>query len=446
MSLVSAVNTDEGVRLSWQNPTDLDLAHIAVSWSEDAEARTRTVPASSEETSIANLEADRSYEFVVRAVDDAGNLSAPRTVSIDRPFAMMWQLTFPDSGLFTYLIGHDDTLYVQHENQLSAWDANGIRKWSLPGRGSSWMAIAPSGTLYYLRVRDLVALSPTGTELWTYPLSDPDIHFEDRFAIGADDTVYLSTTKGLIAVDSDGSELWRFNPSDRPASCPAVGADGTIYVEIERAGVHLYAVAPDGTQKWQYSYPNAAHRSLRGPIVTRNYVWGAPWHANIVIPVYRIGHNGAGTRTYAKEPWTSSGMVAAGRNSETMYLQSGASGGPFRFRAHGNSSWALDARAEVYSPAVSGDEIIYFGNMLSDPQLMAVDAANGRTVWSTDSAGHVHEILVRSDGSLVVWAAENNNRNLSPTLTVYAGSGHGPHDLAWPMQDADAQRSRRAAY
>jgi len=59
-------------------------------------------------------------------------------------------------------------------------------------------------------------------------------------AVGADDTIYVgSADNNLYAVKPDGTEKWKFLTGHRMFSSPAVGKDGTIYVG---SGAHLFAV------------------------------------------------------------------------------------------------------------------------------------------------------------------------------------------------------------
>lgn len=90
-------------------------------------------------------------------------------------------------------------------------------------------------------------------------------------ALGADGTVYFGDEAArLYAVNADGTERWTFNAyaelgpwgeTNFLFCAPAVGGDGTIYVgsggyyENGEGSVHfgiLWAIAPDGTEKWRY--------------------------------------------------------------------------------------------------------------------------------------------------------------------------------------------------
>jgi len=82
-------------------------------------------------------------------------------------------------------------------------------------------------------------------------------------AIGADGTVYVGSEDGYVyAITPEGSEEWRFTPESPQGTpsiwlSPTVGDDGTIYLPI---GIplpipivdYLYAINPDGTEKWCY--------------------------------------------------------------------------------------------------------------------------------------------------------------------------------------------------
>jgi hypothetical protein len=62
-------------------------------------------------------------------------------------------------------------------------------------------------------------------------------------AIGSDGTVYVgSSDKYLYAINPNGSQKWRFLTGDAVHSSPAIGTDGTIYVGSDDG--YLYAISP----------------------------------------------------------------------------------------------------------------------------------------------------------------------------------------------------------
>ena len=54
----------------------------------------------------------------------------------------------------------------------------------------------------------------------------------------------------LYAINPDGTQKWAFSTGSYITSSPAIGADGTIYVGSDDD--NLYAINPDGTQKWAF--------------------------------------------------------------------------------------------------------------------------------------------------------------------------------------------------
>jgi outer membrane protein assembly factor BamB len=84
-------------------------------------------------------------------------------------------------------------------------------------------------------------------------------------AIGADGTIYVSNVgagayaPALYAINPDGTQKWAFSPLTESAptrsTSPAIGADGTIYFGTSSTfGTgDFYAVNPDGSQKWDFT-------------------------------------------------------------------------------------------------------------------------------------------------------------------------------------------------
>ena len=130
-----------------------------------------------------------------------------------------------------------------------------------------------------------VAKSPNSLELaWAKPF-DNDSEAYTKFtspATNADGSVVYAFSSGphLVAFDPDGNQKWVFdanlhNPNPRSndgtktgSSCtPSVDKDGTIFLALaynENGGTAdnesgVYAVNPDGTQKWYFPWRNAKY-------------------------------------------------------------------------------------------------------------------------------------------------------------------------------------------
>ncbi len=99
-----------------------------------------------------------------------------------------------------------------------------------------------------------------GQQRWAVTAAINEV-FEGQTAVAASaltGLVYISESNGWglqTFAGIDGSRGWRYSPGiGVSATNPTVGPDGTAYIAWE-AG-HLGAVAPDGTERWQYVAPD----------------------------------------------------------------------------------------------------------------------------------------------------------------------------------------------
>jgi outer membrane protein assembly factor BamB len=97
---------------------------------------------------------------------------------------------------------------------------------------------------------------------WTFPTGD---RIYGSASIGEDGTVYIGTNSRHSQTDSklygiypNGTERWHWSPPPHNTfnlidSTPAVASDGTIYVVSKDR--RLYALYPNGTEKWEFHAP-----------------------------------------------------------------------------------------------------------------------------------------------------------------------------------------------
>jgi hypothetical protein len=117
--------------------------------------------------------------------------------------------------------------------------------------------IGSDGTVYVGSTNGLSAVRPTdGKVLWNFPAGIVD----QTPALGSGDTVYFGVKAGqfraIYAVARDGTLRWQYGPV--PAASPyggfpTVGADGVVYVGF---GTSVYAFSPDGVSIWTYDTGN----------------------------------------------------------------------------------------------------------------------------------------------------------------------------------------------
>ncbi|HYP53536.1 MAG TPA: PQQ-binding-like beta-propeller repeat protein, partial [Pyrinomonadaceae bacterium] len=126
-------------------------------------------------------------------------------------------------------------------------------------------AVAPDGTVYVNDVLGrLYALAPDGGLKWVFQAGL--IGARGPVSVGADGTVYVGglvpknpsmpcegdpytvNVHGIFAVRPDGTQKWLFDKTcDNLLSGPNVGPDGNIHAVTEQSGLGAFALKPDGT-------------------------------------------------------------------------------------------------------------------------------------------------------------------------------------------------------
>ena len=129
------------------------------------------------------------------------------------------------------------------------WNVNlGTSYYSSPAidaNGTIFIGLASGGKTY------LKSISSDGVEIWSYKV-DSDEYAYSSPAIGADGTIYIgSSDNNLYAVNPDGTEKWKYFTDGNLWASPVIDSDGTIYIHSTES--NLYAINPDGTEKWKTS-------------------------------------------------------------------------------------------------------------------------------------------------------------------------------------------------
>jgi outer membrane protein assembly factor BamB len=156
-------------------------------------------------------------------------------------------------------LARDGTILVgSNDGRLYAINPDGSERWTFQSGDTirTSPAIALDGTIYFGSRDHLYALTPDGALKWTVPVGRegvPCCRSLHSPAIGSDGTVYVGGDGGLHAVDPNGQLRWTYRgltPSSGTDAfrSPVVAGDGTIYV----GGRRLYALAPDGTLRWDH--------------------------------------------------------------------------------------------------------------------------------------------------------------------------------------------------
>ncbi|UCF90618.1 MAG: PQQ-like beta-propeller repeat protein, partial [Desulfobacterales bacterium] len=259
-----------------------------------------------------------------------------------------------------------------------------------------------------------------------------------------------------------GEQKWAFSTGADVISSPAVGADGTIYVGSVDG--HLYAINPDGSQKWRYPSTGNVGDIRSSPAVDPDdgTIYVGAGDPNVGFDGRVLALNPSGTLKWQFIPsrtgeadndvesspaLDSSGKIYIGADDSTLYAldpDDRLAGRPFPTA----NEWAFETAGDVEStPAI--DEMRSTVYVESESlRLHAVDMANGSPRWEFDLGG------ISDDGEMESSPAIDDNGTPADRTddAIYVGSKDGhvyainPEDgssrgLSWPFNTGGAVRS-----
>ncbi len=239
-------------------------------------------------------------------------------------------------------------------------DIAGIRQQSCP-------AMSPDGKTLYVAGSGLTSLTISGAVLWTFPVN---YWVNESPSVADDGTIYCIDVGGkLYAINPDGTQKWAYDLLIEGGyggylnTTPAIAADGSIYFSI--SGI-LLAFGPDGSKKWAIHFSDPSARS-DSPVIGDD---GTIYISN-GSGLTAINPDGTVQWAYTSLWWLPE-SIAIGPDG-TLYVN----GSTLRaFRPDGTLIWEADCGS--YDPPVLGaDGTIYFG---INGALWSV-SATGTTAW-----------------------------------------------------------------
>lgn len=334
-------------------------------------------------------------------------------------------------------IGDDGTIYIGSENNTDfhAINANGTLKWTYTGLGDnvySSAAIGSDGTVY-VGAKDsyLHAINPAdGSEKWKFRMSGDPIGASP--AIAADGTIYIGTDgDNMYAINPDGTEKWVFSTSgSNVRSTPAIAADGTVYIASDDD--NLYALNPaNGEEKWSFSVGGDVEGCVS--VDTEGTIYVSVDQGTASGAVFAV--NPDGTEKWSasvagrilSSPAIANGRVYVGTKDINQLLSFDAS--------NGSQQWAFTADHIILSsPSVDTNGVIYFGSF--DDHIYAINpdgtekykVNTGENVWSSATIG--------SDGTVYIGGYDGK-------LYAFEFFADAPSSDAWPMFGKNAKHTGR---
>ncbi|HYV01130.1 MAG TPA: PQQ-binding-like beta-propeller repeat protein [Actinomycetota bacterium] len=283
------------------------------------------------------------------------------------------------------VIGRDGTIYQGTDyGQLLAIRPNGTTKWILTVpryRVNSTPAILQDGRIAFVDEGGTIyVVNPDGTPSWKYDTGTPCGCDTDP-AIGVDGTIYTGIDQTVYAFHPDGSIRWTYQVGQSITGSVAVRPDGVVYFPSG----YLVALNPNGTLLWH----SADYLGLGGAPAIGN---DGTIYVNAHDPVfYAFDADGnikwsyrAGDCCGADVP----SSPAIGPDG-TIYVGETVldDGMMLALTPAGSVLWAAHHGAYPTAPAIGGDGLIYFGT--NSPASVYALRPNGTLRWRYDDSGYV---------------------------------------------------------
>ncbi|MFC1606985.1 PQQ-binding-like beta-propeller repeat protein [Candidatus Latescibacterota bacterium] len=248
-------------------------------------------------------------------------------------------------------------------------------------------------TSFLCCIYDAHAASPTLTWKFSaqggYAASSP--------AIGSDGTIYFGSSNGnLYAVTPDGTERWQFETDGAVDDSPAIGRDGTIY--FGSFDTYIYAVDPDGKLKWRFKTDGLIRSTPAitgdGTVIVGSY------------DGYLYAFNPDGTLQWNFKAGDGIPTSAALDVDGTIYF--GAKDGYlYACNSDGTIKWKYKTGSEIHwsSPSIGSDGTVYIGSF--DSYLYAVNPG-GTLKWKYKTGAKIGSSpAIGSDGIVYVESCDS---------------------------------------
>ncbi|MHA2100162.1 MAG: outer membrane protein assembly factor BamB family protein, partial [Candidatus Kariarchaeaceae archaeon] len=227
-------------------------------------------------------------------------------------------------------------------------------------------------------------------------------------AIGSDGTIYVgSWDKKLYAINPDGTEKWNFTTLGAIDSSPAISPDGIIY--FGSYDNKLYAINPDGTENWNFTTGLEIRTS---PAIDSN---GIIYIGSLDNKLYAIYPNGTKKWHFMTGSYVEDSSAAIGHDG-TIYVGS-TDNNLYAINPDGTEKWTFTTGDEVYSsPAIGIDGTIYVGSQ--DNKLYAINP-NGTEKWNFPTGDWVFSSpAIGFDGTIYVGSCDDKLYAINPDGTM----------------------------
>jgi len=366
-----------------------------------------------------------------------------RTSRAQAPGTVLWTFSkaYDLSGLAldfngtVYTVGSDtigDTNYM-----LYALNPTGSLKWSVPCpplyKGD--LAIGADGSIYAHLFESgaggLYAFDPSGSIRWVQTNAATG---SASPAIGADGTVYyysdarspVPTASTLCAIRPDGTIKWAYPLGAEYAGYPVVGPDGTIYAV---SGNAIFAINPDGTEKWTNTNDWAGFRAVSPEGVLYMGAW----------PDFFVAVNPNGTIRWKASP----GGVCFPVIGPDGIIYFGTSSAIYALTPEGTTNRVISIGQNMGHPALGPDGALYVtsGPNWSQTNLYCLKL-DGSTNWQAGLVGSlIRAPIVGPDGIVYCFTWDRLGGTGGRVYAIKGGAGATP--APWPSERGNFRNTAR---
>jgi YD repeat-containing protein len=235
--------------------------------------------------------------------------------------------------------------------------------------------------------------------------------------IDAQGVVYVSANDSLYAIAPDGTQRWRYTIPQGRLSAPTLAPNGVVYVVAQGSESGVHAINADGTRRWRYSSSLTIEDGVTlgpdGRVYLSGYsITSGPWGGISIYGAW-IALNTQG-QVAASASFDSTVQYApVVTASNKVYIGDG-SGNIRAFTTAGGSLWTQMLGTYLRQPPVIGkNQVVYFSDNLG--RTLAFDA-NGTELWMRQSPDNEtrSSVVVGPDGTLYIGAYASKLYAVSP--------------------------------
>jgi hypothetical protein len=300
-----------------------------------------------------------------------------------------------------------DAFTVPVEPQRVKWRVKLNADYSLHTPG-----VGPDGTVYVnVENGKVYAIAPNGTQRWVFQAGIGG-GVDGPVSVGPDGTIYAAgtvpdpngngATGAIFAITPQGTQKWVFNQTNHLIIAgPNVGPDGNIYAVAEYTGIGLFSLTPQGQLRFKTG-AFMEHGPLGESIVFGSNQLYFAFDGGPIGPYQALfGYTFAGVQRFAAMPTANGAQPVVGPNGnivvQTFPYNTGL--GLSAYSPAGALVWRVSEGSNTMdNPDVGPDNIAYAVRNLST--LFAV-SPSGTELWSYRDPGIMFQPRVRAQNDFL---------------------------------------------